>query len=46
VSEYDQSLPSGSEVKNEWNHASTRPTRLHDVGRDNFVFFRLQLHSR
>jgi len=34
--EADHSPPTSDEIKNEWSYASTTPTHLHGVYRDNF----------
>jgi hypothetical protein len=37
--EYDISIPSSADVKNEWSYTSTPPICLLGVDRDNFTFF-------
>jgi hypothetical protein len=35
----EHGLPTGAEVKNEWNYTSAPPICIHGVDRDNFTFF-------
>jgi hypothetical protein len=37
--EFDHSLLSNAEVKNEWSHSSVPPLRFHGVAREIFTFF-------
>jgi len=41
--EFDHSLPSSAEVKNEWSYISVSSLRFHGVARENFTFFTFSL---
>jgi hypothetical protein len=43
--EFDHTPPSRAQVNNEWSYTSASPVCRHGVGRENFTFAQLRIHS-